>query len=136
MDIDTLKAGPELDRLIAERVMGWHRGKGSAILTPSTETPDNWYNEHGKKQAHVYSDDFACRVAWSPSMNIIAAWEVLDVFRDFSIRQSTPTKQVVLQPTSLYPGVSAEAETVPLAICRAALKAVLATQQTTARPPR
>lgn len=93
--------GSELDLLVAEKVMGWHGD--------------------GLKAAEVGA-------LWCPSTNISAAWEVLDKFRQKGwaiLLDHTPPKPVLFALQG--PGrefAEVWAKTVPLAICRAALKVI------------
>lgn len=67
-----MEAGPEMDRAIAERVMGWHaRGFDGKW--------HDWYDQH----------EFVRGLSrWQPSTNIAHAWEVLTAIRQrlFSVR--------------------------------------------------
>ena len=137
-----LKAGRELDALIAEKVMGWHRKTENEIYP-------YWYDEIGlvtklAEDIPSWSDGFA-NYAWSPSTNISSAWEVVEKFRkgNFFLR-ITPTEEGYRVTAcsdeglplafdkktgdydwdSKYSEAYADAPTAPLAICRAALKAV------------
>lgn len=122
VDIHTLEAGPELDALVAEKVMGW------TLLTKA----------HGKLMGEVdkdgvlrmWCDGPAIKrnvLDWSPSREIAAAWEVVEKLRldprhrALSVIPTTFGYQVVSQL-----GHQADAETAPLAICRAALAALKA----------
>lgn len=78
-----MNAGRDLDALIAEKVMGWHRGKGGAIAGPGTgyEWPAYWHDDAGAQQAPCIEDRFAGIVPWSPSTNIADAWLVVERMR-------------------------------------------------------
>jgi hypothetical protein len=110
-----LEAGPELDAIIAEKVMGWEPGKienGLALW---------WETDQGTKYPHD-----------APfSTDISSAWEVVEFLRkegfDFdsfssSTRIQAGWSDVVFM--SQLDEFSARAETLPLAVCRAALLAV------------
>ncbi len=107
-----LPAGPELDRLIAERVMGWKWDAGQ-----------NWY-------AGSSGVGTSPRTGFWPSSNIAHAWEVvkhLSKSWDISISLDRGAGvQVVLHSgvdqKDPFPGCVDIP--VPLAICRAALTAV------------
>lgn len=60
-----LPAGPELDALMAEKVMGWKRG---------SLAPQIWYERdpEGAYRLHRHSD------GWKPSTEIANAWEVVE----------------------------------------------------------
>lgn len=111
-----LPAGPELDRLIAEKVMGWEQdGLGYSI-------------DGGKDYRHPFE----------PSTNIAHAWEAVECLR----KQSKPiivwAGEVKYVAALLDENAHAfgdhyidsrlngafSASTAPLAICRAALMAV------------
>ena len=120
-----LKAGRERDALVARHVMGWSRsndGLGGAW----------WYDERGNKT--IYGGGSSGQSTYKefrPSTDIAAAWEVVEKMR------------IMVSPTLLnrwiagvlkgvtgdgkryyFDGTTAEADTAPLAICLAALKAV------------
>lgn len=129
--------GPTLDALVAEKVMGW---KADGIY---------WRDESGRVKERREAVMFEIR--WSPSTDIAAAWEVGEKLRErffvFSIdRIETPDGTIwscEFQPKDFHSfwrhassweveecavnGPCANlcnADTAPLAICRAALKAV------------
>lgn len=102
-DFDKLEAGPELDALVAERVMG--------IDLDGTK-PHLPYRGVG---CTPYSTDIA------------AAWEVLEELGDVTLGHQARVcngQWVCFVDTSgPFQGPSGAADTAPLAICRAALKA-------------
>ena len=99
-DIDKLEAGLELDALVAEKVMGWFVAKGPHS---PTSPPD---------LIPRYSTDIA------------AAWEVvekmIDQGRRFVINNNFSRTMFIAD----FCGRDVLEKTAPLAICRAALKAV------------
>ncbi len=108
ISVDTMEAGPELDALVAEWVMGWRSSANGSKASHDTDNPTT-----------------ARRDQWHPSTDIAAAmtlddkWEgAMDMTRarsgNWSVRLMDG--QVVAM---------AYGRTLPLAICRAALKAVL-----------
>lgn len=106
MNIDELQAGRELDALIAEKVMEWTQCGFDEIGQEWTGIP-----EGGQPGYHS--------VIPSYTTNIAAAWQVVEKLGmqcGFSIHEK--------EPFAMHNGISLVAETVPLAICRAALKAV------------
>lgn len=137
--IERLEAGPELDRLVAEMVMGWREGTdyivGEArLLREVTETVGAL--QHRKT------------VVWSPSTDIAAAWEVvewllsrgffLDIFspraKDAPEWVDHPDKWSVFVCTweredgivyFFQSHILSKADTLSLAICRAALAWVM-----------
>jgi hypothetical protein len=132
IDIDTLKAGQELDLLVGKMVMGWDwidkvswmeiEGRGLVC----TYAPwDIWHGNcpHINKELPAYSTEIA------------AAWKVvekLDLLKwDFTLSRefdSTITGYVGLWVIQEIEGdlrhIVSKAKTAPLAICKAALKAV------------
>lgn len=101
---DQMPAGPELDAIIAEKVMGWKRVPG----TESGAWMDPCTND-GRMGS------------WSPSTDIAAAWEVVEKLKLSLI----PTnKGWIVSQHHLFEGPFGEDETAPLAICRAALAAI------------
>lgn len=132
LDIDSLEAGPELDRLVAERVMGWN-------LVDLT-----WYCNGNPTLYHNYYPDPDCgELPWNPSENISAAWKVAEEI--IGLKKPIRKFEVVYLPgegwgariyephwnNPLAPGNDTALEiqvrkqdTAPLAIVRAALKAM------------
>lgn len=106
-----LEVGRELDMRIAEMVMNWH--------APTRRCP-HWYPK---------SDDLAMNILGPEvpnySTDIAAAWEVVEkLHEDFAFTCEYVGHLYVVQLWSNTKKVIASADTVPLAICRAALKAV------------
>lgn len=100
-----VKPGPELDALIAKKVMGWTLGKSD----------DHYYLMDGR---HI---DRRVGTGWSPSTNITHAFEVVE--------KVGPQFEIIYQPNGRWLArfgntIQAEADTAPHAICLAALKAV------------
>lgn len=146
MNIDDMPAGPELDRLVAEKVMGWTAAPESVATCGAW--PNCWtVSKHG----HIRNN-------WFPSTNIDHAWEVVERIRGLSsFKPLLTSAEFDALPDdqqeggnwvypwvdvcalldgdgfecSIYHGAGTEqtlgeshADTAPLAICRAALKAV------------
>lgn len=112
-DIDNLQAGTELDALIAENVMG-------------EKPPFSYPVPHN----HAWQ----CSGPRPYSTDIAAAWHVWEKIGQPTISRSNPRGQIMVWVTEDYMGPDqvAEADTAPLAICRAALKAkAIASQQAT-----
>lgn len=109
-----LPAGHELDTLVAERVMGWtrirQRDNGSWQMTAPT----------GQESAYVPTF----------STDIAAAWQVVEHFvaKGWGMTILSPSHWAEVGWTAWIDGEftheKAEADTSPLAICRAALAAV------------
>ena len=102
--IDAMPAGREMDALVAKQVMDWPcfvSEDGNAIL------------EHSDDPCPKFSTDIA------------AAWAVADMLH-FSIISQHPIGWLVdTRSNTRLPFVEVYANTAPLAICRAALKAVI-----------
>ncbi len=97
-EIRALPAGPELDRLVAERVMGW---EGRVGFTPSRDIAFAWQVVDYLTQVRQWSD-FHVEYSCGGSPNDPPGW------------------------LAYFPGATdATGETAPLAICRAALLAIL-----------
>ena len=110
-----MKLGPELDRLIAEKVMGWRAS--SSGLNERGSPPDCWWDgERNRLQAK-----------WSPSTNIAHAWEVVKKLRNIMVGPWGNSRWAVC---AIQDGDwdccdwFSVADTAPHAICLAALKSV------------
>jgi len=124
MNIDKVSASREMDALIAEKVMGLET---ELIITAL----------HGEELLYFGEDRFLCHVPHY-SVNISAAWEVVEKWNEksfhimrFSHRSEGGSEMAVALESRWYRAsfdasarVFSEAESAPLAICRAALKAV------------
>lgn len=124
-----LRAGRDLDALVAARVMGWEPYSGG-----------HYYGKNGHIEVCLPGEDG--HPAWSPSTSIVAAFEVVEKMRgrhSFALFMTPPMSSVLrgwlavfrhsVHPPSFYEAgedshFSNIAETAPLAICRAALQAV------------
>lgn len=129
-----MKPGRDLDRLIAEKVMGWHR-KTYAQEQPGNKYVENdhrltfhWYDSNNKEVFLAKeSDCIDCGTdfpAFSPSTHIAHAWPVVEKLNfPFTISKNFVGYKVDLFPS---PGIKIEmaAETAPHTLCLAALKAV------------
>jgi hypothetical protein len=131
----TMEAGQELDRLVAELVMGWslyHYDKGergseywSLLDEHCNAIVYSWRPGSYMTEFKSEKDAFAW---FKPSENIGQAWEIEERLR--------PTHWIDIQDMRTHYDVTirrniddqspaiATAETLPLAICRAALLAV------------
>lgn len=124
-----MNAWRELDILIAEKVMGWHRNPHDEFWTASDDTVTRWGTEDCVTE---YAEIFR------PSTSIAAAWEIMSETRIAVMPLEDGGWAAVhtdIHPThgtELYilPGSDdecygwAKADTAPLAICLAALKAI------------
>ena len=91
-EILNMKAGPEMNALVAEVVMGW---KHVNVPLPGINTSPPFF-----------------------STDIDAAWVLLEQFTDFDIEKAGGNYRVTINVFA-----QADAQRVPLAICRAALLA-------------
>ncbi len=121
-EIDQMEAGPEMDALVAEFMIGWRRA-------PSEDDPAGWcwVTEHGRTRGS------ATALMPTYSTNIAAAWQVVEKLKErfSSVLVETNPRQYYVDivtdkgtPSYYRTVADAEADTAPLAICRAALKAV------------
>lgn len=145
MDPNTMPAGPEIDVLVAEKVMGWKRG--DAALT--SRKGGRWFDADGQEldenhatpEGHGDGDYYYPDEAWSPSTDIRAAMEVTEKVGDMMLRKNARRDTSGATDWACYfelernrryeAGISYSmltswhhADTAPLAICRAALAAV------------
>jgi hypothetical protein len=129
MRAEALVAGHELDALVAERVMGWKwcdvRLRGSTntvrVLLPPR---DGYWRQDGAHDER----DFARAAPPFYSTEIRAAWEVVEALneRGFGVEVFRYGKAEGLEREWFVSigDTEADADTAPLAICRAALKAL------------
>ncbi len=134
IDVDKLEAGLELDALVAAKVMGAAARRHNWVEAGYPGSLDSWTacEYCGKKITQAIEKD-SCPPPYST--DIAAAWEVVELFqkrgtinlRFFQGGGPEVAWKVRIRPDILRdgdPGVEEAAETAPLAICRAALKAV------------
>jgi len=125
-EILKLEPGSELDRLVAERVMGWQESSDFAI---EKETGD-------LLKIDLSDSIFKGLWKWSPSTDIAAAWEVVRKMLDsgWGCEIYSPNNPYALENADKWfvvfakseqPDFRARALFAPLAICRAALLAVM-----------
>ena len=114
-EIMKLEAGRELDTLVAERVMGW-KLKSHKWIDGETRLGD--FPEDKKETGTSY------RRVLKYTTDISAAWEVVEKMNSegfaFYILWTTGIPWAMFDKDSSME-YSAEADTAPLAICRAAL---------------
>lgn len=110
----------EIDALVAVKGMGWRLEKGDALFRPMYEGDapvvrkvDKWYPP-GHESSYM---------ATPPpySTDIAAAWKVMDRLGDDYAVQRRKDRWIVF--TGYHDYIAAEADTAPMAICLAALKA-------------
>lgn len=141
LNIDALQSGPELNAQVAEHVMGWKwlNPEGAAVIMP----PDYKSGKYGSVIANApdadqytpRSREWDCAWAVLPrySEDIASAWGVfmhfLDTHKGIYHTQRSSLGWTLGQPMEWHCTIGATntviADTAPLAICRAALKAVL-----------
>jgi hypothetical protein len=142
MGVEEMEAGPELNALVAE-VMGWRQFDFQGLESTIGTKPDTWYDpDHlgrcwkgspfriGDRYDHLF-------VPWAPSTNIAAAWQVVEKL--YSEGWTINVGSLAAHPRGWrctltqmhaddfykHPQTwEANADTVCLAICRAALLAV------------
>ena len=130
---ESMKAGPELDKLVAEKVMGW-------VLTQDGPGEGAWEDDYSADYGRWMPSDSpgAGPHAWetvpSYSTNIAAAWEVVEKVSElsdghFTLMKFTTHYRAGFQTPVPYDSDDrfehwSVADTAPLAICRAALAAV------------
>jgi len=135
------EASVELDALVAERVMGWEVTRkphpampdgGMVIMANFPPDGPEWSKIFKKGRAIQDIPMVPRSMLWNPSTDIRAAWEVAERAGVFILnRESMSEKRwragVYLHPLSARGrserAVYAFADTAPLAICLAALKA-------------
>ena len=137
IDIDTMPVGPEMDALVAEKVMGWKRSKQTShnywegrfeFLTSSDGYQIYRVENVGDWVGNTHESELYFRERCSYSTSISAAWEVVEKLR-------TPQSHGIVIAighngfrVDIYKADDewdAYADTLPLAICRAAWKAKL-----------
>lgn len=120
--IDSLEAGPELDILIAEKVMGWRLGEPHYVYEKDMHggsTEQSWEGPGLPRKDGTKPLNFG----FNPSTSISAAWEVVE--------KLYPQQGFALVWYGLrfweatFALGAAEAATAPVAICRAAMKVVI-----------
>ena len=122
-----VKAGRDLDALVAEKVMGFT----VAHCLPVFSTQDEWY-----ERVPITKDGGLERALSYYSTDIAAAWEVVGKLHGKISLQGPGTTDMgegyatygtwtaQFQPKGEQTEVTEKADTAPLAICLAALKAV------------
>lgn len=126
MEPDKMQAGASLDRLIAEKVMGWKpiEPYGKYLINADNDTRFVINDECRSLPSPPMGDEFY------PSTDIAHAWEVIERLRADGwiiwigpCADNGPDWDVqIKRGTNYHERVTAE--TAPLVICRAALKTV------------
>jgi hypothetical protein len=118
-----MDAGPELDALVATKVMGWHKANLASADAPDDCACWAWVDSAGEYQRLVSE--------WCPSApdGIAAAWEVVEHLNWLQFTVARENCSGVRYDATCYntfhcePLFHAHADTAPPAICWAALKA-------------
>ena len=112
MDIDKMEAGPEMDARVATDIMKWTAERKPGL-------PHLWL-----PPGHFIS-------GWQPSKDISAAWLVVEKMRELGWNleigvsfHDANTYAVCCWKDPIYDDEHYIADTAPVAICRAALKAM------------
>lgn len=136
-DIDEMEVGHKLDALVAEKVMGWkwYHARAFAGNWVNRLIPDDAPAEYlpGKidtgHQAPFYGPNY--------SHDIKAAWEVVEKMEEgewqFQASNTIPNSDPIIYEwefTNVGKRGDALEFSMPMAICKAALKAVLAGEKT------
>ena len=108
MTTSDLPAGADLDRLVAEKVMGWK------------PVPCTCHKDQTKIPGRSNGDG----VHFNPSTNIAHAWEVVARFTPRGVKVMHFEEHGTWAANFGYQAMNSLADTAPLAICRAALEAV------------
>lgn len=134
-DIDTMPAGPELDALVYAKVLGrkWDEARCRACggeIVPHPNYPGCWIDNcslrpipKGDERADAiakYSSDL--RLAWIVVEHMRAQGWALDSYHSGATEEGHPWSDAIFM-RELVAEHSDRAATLPLAICRAALKA-------------
>lgn len=119
-----IPAGKELDGLIADRVMYWNQNH------EINECEDKWYsycNICGYEPRFEKIIPGSCKGYPRYSVDISSAWEVVEKMGPSYELKSIHHSSGTVHRATFWRGMmgfSVEAETAPLAICRAALLAI------------
>jgi hypothetical protein len=134
-----MPAGKEIDEMVAEKVMGWH--KGNYIPSNGVTIKNNkedWLDAdgrymHGIKQEDGWyedDDDFHL-LHWHPSQSILWAWEVIEKIKDSMLSITIERDDDMVWACILISNIDndeewylGEASTPELAICYASLLAM------------
>ena len=116
-------AGPELDRMVAEQVMGWRlEDYETGLPAPADLYPD--------ADGWAWSGRCGEAYMWQPSTDLACAWEVVERMRDHDHAvvvidlPEAACAALLHYRAQIIPSEMSRAATVPLAICRAALLTV------------
>ena len=89
VDVQVIAAGPAVDAACAE-VRGWHIGRWS----DETDGGMNLYDAEGN-YARMWSFDEDPKWRWSPSTDVAAAWELVEVMQgqDYIVKFWSPNRE-------------------------------------------
>ena len=132
MNIDEMQAGPDLDALVAEKVMGWTEVVSDGLYCWRDIEADEGTGKFAR-QENVAGYPVEDIEAWSASTDIAAAWQaIIKIKESHQVCFALEDYQFDGKHwQALFKGKFDEklyyafADTAYLAICRAALKAVL-----------
>lgn len=128
-----MNAGRELDALVAEKVMGWHSKQVPLSMFQPHVMVDLWYTAENEliSSTDLINQSVKAGVLPHFTTNISDAWRIVEHMRQNKYHIATDDRHEQDAPwwcefaTEEYTiGSQATAETFPLAICLAALRAV------------
>lgn len=125
-EILNMEAGPEMDALVAEKVMGWHLETDDKGWKYWTDDTGLYYQGCVQHEDDFEDEEDFHILHWHPSESILWAFEVVEKMRYKRIIHNpefSPLWEAHLTCDSGYG--DATAPTLSLAICRAALLAVM-----------
>lgn len=126
------EAGPQLDALVAEKVMGWRVFRlEQAMHDGNTPRPHCVYMPTPDGEALQVFRESGDLDWWQPSTKIEAAWEVVEKLKIVVVPITTggwiarAGMDIPRDGDEIWTGGTgwSDADTAPLAICRAALRA-------------
>jgi hypothetical protein len=113
-EILRIPVGNRMDAVVAEQVMGWHWQDFPSEDDAFTST-GMWLDKHNR---FWHNDN------WKPSTKIIYALDVIDKFTYYEIKRLGGRYNVYIEnDDNVRTGVAQE-DSLPFAICRAALLAI------------
>jgi hypothetical protein len=127
-EILNMPAGREMDALIAKKVMGWSADPEGYWLDRKNEYADTGWGLFKQDETKNHP---ACK-EYNPSADIRAAWEIVVAMEEkdiwFELANVVPNSDPIVYEAKFIggrDGAYACEDTAPLAICRAALLAVM-----------
>lgn len=138
-----LPEGEEINNLVAEKVMGWHKGVITFSDGSTFSGKEDWLDEKGRYMCGMKTDDRWYEdeedfnlLHWHPSESILWAWEVVEKLQDkfsFVLSYDDPPSddehkwncEFFYKGDPAYIDHEVYAPTAPLAICRVALLCVM-----------